>query len=191
MAAPAVCSAHFALRTEPGNADQLPKVGPLTQRKGRLNDEFSLAQRKMGGGADSPKASPKAASPRGEGKVAGVGELAQEEEAQAQDRLAVATKMGAEREALSAARDVSKAQAKMAALQQQLEAKEKAMVLQKDKMSKQELTLFKLGKEHEREQSEQRLHLAAAEVGTSLIAGEAGARGAGRWREYGGADAGR
>eukprot|EP01045_Picozoa_sp_COSAG04_P011576 COSAG04_NODE_748_length_10610_cov_13.629436_5_plen_794_part_00 len=128
----------------------------LSSEEGGPAAHLPKALRKMGGGADSPKASPKAASPRGDGKVAGFGELAQEEEAQAQDRLAVATKMGAEREALSAARDLSKAKAKLAALQQQMEAKEKAMMLQKDKMSKQELALFKLGKEHEREQSEHR-----------------------------------
>ena len=56
-------------------------------------------------------ASPRRESPR-EGKEVGFDGVEDAEQAQRADRLAVATKKGAEREALSAARDAAKMQAK-------------------------------------------------------------------------------
>ena len=98
-------------------------------------------------------------SPRGEerdGKAVGFGELEDVEKGQAADRLAVATKKGADREALSAARDAAKMQAQIKQLTSDLQAKEKEMARQSDKLSKLELSSFKLGKEFDREQSELR-----------------------------------
>ncbi len=94
-------------------------------------------------------------SPR-EGKEVGFDELEDVEQAQRADRLAVATKKGAEREALSAARDAAKMQAKIKQLTSEVQAKDKEMARQSDKLSKLELSSFKLGKELERDQSELR-----------------------------------
>ena len=100
-------------------------------------------------------ASPRRESPR-EGKEVGFDDVEDVVQAQRADRLAVATKKGAEREALSAARDAAKMQAKVKQLTSEMQAKDKEMARQTDKLSKLELSSFKLGKELERDQSELR-----------------------------------
>ena len=98
-------------------------------------------------------ASPPGESPR-EGKLVGFDELEDVDQTKRADRLAVATKKGAEREALSAARDAAKMQAKIKQLTTELEDKDKEMARQSDKLSALQLSSFKLGKELERERSE-------------------------------------
>ena len=101
----------------------------------------------------SAQGSPRQQQP---GKAVGFDEVEDAEQGQAADRLAVATKKGAEREALSAARDAAKMAAHLKKLEGEVEAKDRELAQQGDKLSKLELSHHKMGKDYEREATELR-----------------------------------
>ena len=104
----------------------------------------------------SAQSSPRGGAAQRPGKAVGFDEVEDPEKGQAADRLAVATKKGAEREALSAQRDAAKMAAHLKKLEAEIEAKDREHAAQGDKLSKLELSHHKMKKDFDVQATELR-----------------------------------